>query len=92
MPLLAVLLQVGASGFLRRSISVAFGPAESLAFAAVTVTQFHLPFYWSRSLPNTIALVFTTTAAGFWVRGYRCAPPGTPNQHASLGVLLELVC
>ena len=36
-----------------------FGSAAGAAFVALSVTQFHLPFYWSRSLPNTYALVMT---------------------------------
>ena len=37
-----------------------FGYDASVGYVLLTVAQFHLPFYWSRSLPNTIALVLTT--------------------------------
>ena len=64
------LLSVGAASSLRAALHDRFGYATSASYVLLTVAQFHLPFYWSRSLPNTIALVLTTTGFSYWVRGY----------------------
>lgn len=37
-------------------------------FAILTAFQFHTPFYMSRMLPNTIALVLTAIGLGAWKR------------------------
>lgn len=35
----------------------------------ITASQFHIPFYSSRMLPNTFALAVVLQAYGFWMRG-----------------------
>ena len=54
---------------LRAAIATALGPTVATSFMLLTVTQFHLPFYMSRPLPNTLALVITTAGLAEWVRG-----------------------
>ena len=64
------LLSVGAASSLRAALHDRFGYATSVSYVVLTVSQFHVPFYWSRSLPNTVALVLTTLGFAYWVRGY----------------------
>jgi alpha-1,6-mannosyltransferase len=63
-------ISVSAVIFLRHTLRSCFGHSTSVAFALTTIAQFHLPYYWSRSLPNTIALVLSTVSLAFWIRGY----------------------
>ncbi len=51
----------------RRVLRDAHGRDVATCFALVTATQFHLPFYASRTLPNTFALVLTTLALADWI-------------------------
>ena len=44
------------------------GPAAGWAFAALACTQFHLPFYASRTLPNTWATCLVSLGAAHWLR------------------------
>lgn len=37
----------------------------------LTATQFHLPFYLTRLLPNTLATVLTTAGTAVWMQGKR---------------------
>jgi len=53
-------------GRFRRVLRRAFGDAVGVAFAIITASQFHLPFYASRTLPNTFALALTTFAVADW--------------------------
>ncbi|GLB40722.1 putative alg9-like mannosyltransferase family protein [Lyophyllum shimeji] len=42
---------------IRRAVSRRFGRLSGLLFALLTVTQFHLPFWMGRTLPNMFALL-----------------------------------
>ena len=64
------LASVGACASLRRALDKRFGTDVGMAFVALSITQFHLPFYWSRSLPNTFALILSTLAFGRWVSAF----------------------
>ena len=52
----------GALLVLRVAVEQKLGRRVGLAFVALTVTQFHLPFYASRPLANTYALIPTALA------------------------------
>ena len=58
---------VASFGFLRRCIARRFGPVVAAAFMLLTMLQFHLPFYASRTLPNTLALLLTNLGLGCWL-------------------------
>lgn len=49
-------------------MSKKFSPRTSLIFSTLLAMQFHIPFYASRSLPNTFALALVMVAYGFWFR------------------------
>lgn len=61
---------VAALGRFRRVLSKNFGKEVGIAFAVITSTQFHLPFYASRTFPNTFALVLTTFALADWMEAH----------------------
>eukprot|EP00611_Tribonema_gayanum_P002061 TRINITY_DN11513_c0_g1_i3.p2 TRINITY_DN11513_c0_g1~~TRINITY_DN11513_c0_g1_i3.p2 ORF type:complete len:363 (-),score=54.15 TRINITY_DN11513_c0_g1_i3:545-1633(-) len=46
-----------------------FGSDAAAGTALVTALQFHLPYYMSRTLPNTLALCVVLIALGQWLRG-----------------------
>lgn len=46
-----------------------FGSSCSVFFLLITASQFHLPFYMSRTLPNTLALCLVTIAGAHWIDG-----------------------
>lgn len=43
-------------------------PCVGYIFGLVCSLQFHLPFYMSRMLPNTCALVLTSAGFGYWMK------------------------
>ena len=63
------LFSVAALSRLRGAVEVAFSRRASVFLALLTALQFHLPFYLSRTLPNTFATVVTTVALADWVDG-----------------------
>lgn len=54
---------------LRGATARAHSPAAGTFLFALACAQFHLPFYLSRPLPNTYALVVTALATADWVDG-----------------------
>ncbi|KAI9463196.1 alpha-1,6-mannosyltransferase subunit [Lactarius psammicola] len=59
-----VLASINALGlcFLRRVVARRFGRSTSVLFALITVSQFHLPFWMGRTLPNMFALPLVNLA------------------------------
>ena len=46
-----------------------FGRSTAAWLCVVTACQFHIPFYASRTLPNSLALVPVTLALAHWIDG-----------------------
>ena len=59
-----------AFAYLRRSVSRKYGRDTGVLFALITVAQFHLPFYATRTLPNVFALALVMFALGQLLRGH----------------------
>ena len=57
-----------AVSFLRHQVSRKFGDMAGFCFLAATLCQFHLPFYMSRTLPNTFGLVLATVGFACWLK------------------------
>ncbi|KAJ3720049.1 Alg9-like mannosyltransferase family-domain-containing protein [Lentinula raphanica] len=53
--------------FLRRSLSRRFGPRTSWCFTLLTLSQFHVPFWMSRTIPNMYAFGVVNVVSGIWV-------------------------
>lgn len=62
---------VASFALLKSAAAEAFGNHTATCFALLTASQFHLPFYMSRPLPNSLALVVTTAGLAAWLRGGR---------------------
>ena len=59
LPVRMVLASANAVGLiaLRRAVSRRFGRPMGFMFVLLTITQFHLPFWMGRTLPNMFALL-----------------------------------
>ncbi|OBZ66165.1 putative Dol-P-Man:Man(7)GlcNAc(2)-PP-Dol alpha-1,6-mannosyltransferase [Grifola frondosa] len=80
-----VLATLNAIGFclLRRAVSRRFGHPTSVFFVLLTCTQFHLPFWMGRALPNMFALFPVNLAMYFLLnRGSNSNRPSQSNVHA----------
>lgn len=54
---------------MRRSIGNKFGNPAGACFGALLCLQFHFPYYCSRSLPNTFALIASMASHSLWLDG-----------------------
>ncbi|KAK9827294.1 hypothetical protein WJX81_001546 [Elliptochloris bilobata] len=52
---------------LRAAVELTFGRPVGVAFFALTALQFHVPYYASRTLPNTLALPLISLACAEWL-------------------------
>jgi glucan phosphoethanolaminetransferase (alkaline phosphatase superfamily) len=52
----------------RQAITKKFGTRVSFFFCLLLSLQFHVPFYSSRSLPNTFALIFANHSFASWLK------------------------
>lgn len=50
-------------------VRTSLGPRTAAYFALLTAAQFHVPFYASRFLPNTFALILCNLASAEWIHG-----------------------
>ena len=62
-------LVVRAFSVYRSAVRERYGLTVSLFLSLLTLSQFHLIFYSSRPLPNTMALVPVLISLSFWLRG-----------------------
>ena len=62
---------VAALARLQNSVSTTLGSDVAAWLFIITALQFHLPFYLSRTLPNTLATIVTTVGLADWIRGTR---------------------
>lgn len=67
------LVCVGSLCRLRRAIEARHGPEAGRWWVLISACQFHLPFYASRLLPNSLAAVITNLALAEWLLGSRPA-------------------
>lgn len=83
----AVLLWLSFCSF-ESGVARRLGPMVAELTTLLTCLQFHLPFYMSRTLPNTLALALCLVAFGAWLRASHtkallvmpppCLPPHLP--------------
>ena len=52
----------------RGGVSNAFGPGVGGSLGVVFASQFHLPYYMTRTLPNTLSLMCLFIGYGAWLR------------------------
>jgi alpha-1,6-mannosyltransferase len=56
---------------LQNSAATTLGSDVGKWLLIITALQFHLPFYLSRTLPNTLATIITTVGLADWIQGKR---------------------
>ncbi|OCH94902.1 hypothetical protein OBBRIDRAFT_884451 [Obba rivulosa] len=85
-----VLATANALGFclLRRAVSRRFGGPASVLFTLLTCTQFHVPFWMGRTLPNTFALLPVNLALYLLVnRASNSTRPSESGLSAAMALL-----
>lgn len=65
--LLLGLISVAALVRLQATLHKRFGTTLASIFILLTALQFHLPFYMSRPLPNTFALILSCIGTSHWI-------------------------
>ena len=74
---------------LRRAIKKQFGLSTAMIFVLLTSTQFHLPFWMGRTLPNMFALPFVNVAYALLIsRQHYYYRPKPLNVKAALSLLI----
>lgn len=53
---------------IRKAITIKYGDRVAFFFCLLLSLQFHIPFYSSRSLPNTFALIFANHSLAYWLK------------------------
>lgn len=53
----------------RQAVTFKFSRRAGQLLSLIVATQFHIPFYMSRTIPNTYALIGLLLAHGQWLRG-----------------------
>ncbi|KAH9954038.1 glycosyltransferase family 22 protein [Russula dissimulans] len=84
------LASINAQGlcFLRHAIARRFGRSTSLYFTLITVSQFHVPFWMGRTLPNMLALPFVNAALYLLIdRGSRANWTSTTRSSWAIALL-----
>lgn len=85
-----VLASINAFGLclLRRAVARRFGRPTSLFFAILTISEFHIPFWMGRTLPNMFAL-FPVNLAMYYVldRAPNSQRPSVNNVNKAIGLL-----
>ena len=54
---------------MRKSVCAQFGTRAGALFGILLCLQFHFPYYCSRFLPNTFALILSMQSMAVWMRG-----------------------
>ncbi|GAA6020689.1 hypothetical protein JCM11491_000515 [Sporobolomyces phaffii] len=66
--------------FLSRRVRAAFGAKVALSFLAISATQFHVPFWISRTVPNMLAFPLVQVAIGLLITPPTASSPkSTPK-------------
>ncbi|EKM61314.1 glycosyltransferase family 22 protein [Phanerochaete carnosa HHB-10118-sp] len=86
-----VLATCNTSGFsyLRRSVSHRYGGIAGVMFVLLTITQFHIPFWMGRTLPNMFALLPVNIAlCRLWDRAPNATRPTARGIDISIVLLV----
>ncbi|KAF5393293.1 hypothetical protein D9757_000466 [Collybiopsis confluens] len=74
--------------FLRRAISRRFGRPTSFLFTLITVSQFHLPFWMGRTLPNMFAMLPVNISSAFLLsRSPSSTKPSSTSVYTAIALL-----
>ena len=72
--------------FIRQAVAKRYSTHEARMFTLLMMTQFHVVFWMTRTIPNTYAFLFTNTALAFWL-GDRSRRPNSPKLTWMIRVL-----
>ncbi|KAE9400656.1 alpha-1,6-mannosyltransferase subunit [Gymnopus androsaceus JB14] len=74
--------------FLRRAVSRRFGRPTSLLFTIITTTQFHIPFWMGRTLPNMFAMLPVNVASALLLSRHPSSTKPSPRSIYTAIILL----